>query len=136
MVYRAEFRNFKAITAVTLAVVAATLVTAASAHDVRLVLIGLCVAAALLWVRFRVRLVLADQYFEYVGPLARRRVNWEEITRERSILAAGYPTKQIFGPLVHEFWTRDGVTRVSFLFFPLGSLSEVLSRARAHRKKQ
>lgn len=131
MVYRAEFRNFKAVTALVLAIVAAMFATG----DGRLAVIAACIAGTLLWIRFRVRLVLADDYFEYVGPVFRRRVSWTAITRERSVLAAGYPTKQLFGPLVHEFWTAGGVTRVSFLFFPRGSRSELLSRAKAHRRK-
>jgi hypothetical protein len=76
MVYRAEFRSFKAVTALVLVIIAMVFVVAPIARDARLVLVGVCIAAALLWVRFRVRLVLAEDYFEYVGPLFRRRVKW------------------------------------------------------------
>jgi hypothetical protein len=75
--------------------------SAASAHDARLLLIGVGIAGALFWVRWRVRLVLEDEYFEYVGPVFRRRVKWEEISRERSVLTAGYPTDRVFGSSVY-----------------------------------
>lgn len=135
MVFRAEFRNFRAVTTLVLVLAALVMGTAAVAHDARLALIGAGIVGALVWVRLRVRLVLTEDDFEYVGPVFRRRVEWAAITRERSVLEAGYPTDRLFGPFVHEFWTSDGVTRVSFLFFPRGSLKEVLSRAKVRSTK-
>jgi hypothetical protein len=55
-------------------------------------------------------------------------VSFAAVTRHRSVLQAGYPTNRLHGPTVHEFWVGPRVTRVSFLFFPRGTLEEILSR--------
>lgn len=130
IVHRAEFRNYKVPAAIALLIVAELLGVALFFRDPRAALLGGCALAALAWIRLRVRLVLTDEYFEYVGPIFRRRVAWGAITRARHVSEAGYPADRLYGPHVHEFWTGDDVARVSLLFFAPATRHELLSRAR------
>lgn len=130
MVHRAEFRNYKALAAIALLIVAELFVVAVLFRDPNAALLGVCALAVLAWIRLRVRLILTDEYFEYFGPIFRRRVAWSAITRARHVSEAGYPTNRLYGPHVHEFWTGGDVTRVSLMFFAPATRHELLSRAR------
>lgn len=129
-VHRAEFRNYKVPAAIAVLIIAELFVVAVLFRDPNAALLGVLALAALAWIRLRVRLVLTDDYFEYVGPLFRRRVAWSAITRARHVSEAGYPTNRLYGPHVHEFWTGDAVARVSLMFFAPATRRELLARAR------
>lgn len=128
MEYKATFRNLKYFMGMLFLLIAAVIIVGVMTYEPCLVIIGCALTIYFFAIRFRLRILIAEDGFEYFGLISHWRLKWSEITRVHLMHDYGWPADRFYGDMVYEFKAAGGNKRINFLFFHGDCLRQILSR--------